>query len=74
VAYLRFLLDVRNGTDILIEDNAELIAQRTIELLKSPQQQAAIAENGFRLVKQKYSLEANRDLLEKLCAQLLRKN
>jgi glycosyltransferase involved in cell wall biosynthesis len=67
-------LDVRNGIDILIEDSPELLAQRTIELLKSPQQQAAIAENGFRLVEQKYSLEANRDLLQKLCNQLLRKN
>ncbi|HEY9706926.1 MAG TPA: glycosyltransferase family 4 protein, partial [Oculatellaceae cyanobacterium] len=67
-------IDVQNGFDILVEESADLLAQRTIELLKSPQQQISISSKAYKLVEQKYSLEANKYKLQSLCSMLLKVN
>ena len=67
-------IDVQNGFDILVEESADWLAQRTIELLKSPQQQISISSKAYQLVEQKYSLEANKSKLQSLCSSLLKVN
>lgn len=64
-------LDVQNGIDILIEEAADKLAERTIELFKSPQKRASITARGYYLVEQEYSLEANKAKLQNLCNRLL---
>lgn len=64
-------LEATDGADIVIADQAEMLAQRSIELLQSPQRRALMTLKAQQLVQEKYSLEANRIKLQHLCQQLM---
>lgn len=64
-------LNVKHNVNIIVAESAEDLTQQTIELLNSPEKQVLIASNGYQIVKQNYSVEANTKFLEKLCHGLL---
>lgn len=66
-------LVVRNEINIFIEEESDMLARKVINLLMDSQYQMTIAENGYKLVEQNYSLEANRSKLYELCNKCLKK-
>lgn len=64
-------LDVTKGENILIADTPKDFALAIIKLLKSSKLRKRIGYMGKELVKEKYSLEANRKRLKKLIYDLI---
>jgi polysaccharide biosynthesis protein PslH len=64
-------LEGQSGQDIFIKDDPQGFADSVIQLLKSPDDKKRLAQNGYQLVKQKYSLEANQSKINQLCHDLV---
>ena len=59
-------IDANHETHLLIADTPETFAQSIIRLMKNPVLAEQLSENGKKLVREKYSLEAVGGLWENL--------
>jgi len=64
-------IEAEDGREILLADNPKDFAQKTILLLKDINLRDYIAENAFRLVKEKYLWKNIVKELEKICLNLI---
>jgi polysaccharide biosynthesis protein PslH len=64
-------IDGQTGHDIFIKNDPQGFADSVIQILKSPEDKRWLAQNGYHLVKQKYSLEANQSKIHQLCQELV---
>jgi glycosyltransferase involved in cell wall biosynthesis len=64
-------IDVTDGKDILIADDAEQFARHVVDLIRDPSLQERLSANGVTLARARYSWEAVYDQIDRSVTELL---
>ena len=60
-------LQVENGVDVVLADEARSLAEALVDLLRSPAKRAAIGGSARRLVEREFSAESVARQFESIC-------
>lgn len=66
-------IDVKDGRDVLIAEDAKGLADLTIKILENPELGEKLAESAYKLVKEEYNWEAIADELDRVYREVGKK-